>query len=420
MTKTSEWIAYHLSYGINDMAVTAEEERKIIALFSADTDASQTVLDLDSGGWMYKLFDRVDTGENLMELVQVMGGAITSPAAAAVVIKQLRRFTSMTILPSVHGMTWFAQNYVHMFSLCFELQTALRNAPGGRPLGAGLDLSLLALAAKLAGSGSQPFSGVGASGRDPRSRSIPVTDQWNLKWKDPATTRRYSNPIPGSLPGYLAGLTADERKDQAKLLLKQPIFSVLRQSYLAGLPRRSAIMMMAGKAHRLEPALVAAFVLAEQRDQSELEDAKDFQAAALALSQANTSIGLGQVVVSTARRNDLFADVLQPATRKALEHTQIAHLLASDEFNIFAVARYIRQVADDATRFSAEMLPNTVAKFTKVDFTAFGRESNLWPDDNIRALGSEYTSRAWDDNLSPGWGDFVFEAYRDIKASGVL
>jgi hypothetical protein len=30
-------------------------------------------------------------------------------------------------------------------------------------------------------------------------------------------------------------------------------------------------------------------------------------------------------------------------------------------------------------------------------------------------LGSEYTSRPWDDVLSPGWGDFVYAAYRDVE-----
>ncbi len=50
----------------------------------------------------------------------------------------------------------------------------------------------------------------------------------------------------------------------------------------------------------------------------------------------------------------------------------IAGLLASDEFNIFAVAR------------------------------------------------SEYTSRPWDDSLFTGWGEFVLAAYEDVRASGVF
>ena len=51
---------------------------------------------------------------------------------------------------------------------------------------------------------------------------------------------------------------------------------------------------------------------------------------------------------------------------------------------------------------------------------AFANNSSTWQDDNIRALASEYTSRAWDDALSEGWGYFVFEAYKDVRASGVF
>jgi len=45
----------------------------------------------------------------------------------------------------------------------------------------------------------------------------------------------------------------------------------------------------------------------------------------------------------------LFSDLLSPGTRGRLAHDQIARLLDSDEFNIFAVAKYIRQVANAAT-----------------------------------------------------------------------
>jgi hypothetical protein len=75
-------------------------------------------------------------------------------------------------------------------------------------------------------------------------------------------------------------------------------------------------------------------VLAEQRDQSSNEDAKDYTAA-VSMKRANTSIGLGQVVVSTAMRNDLFADLLPASVRSGLEHKQVAKYLTSDEFNLF-------------------------------------------------------------------------------------
>lgn len=47
----------------------------------------------------------------------------------------------------------------------------------------------------------------------------------------------------------------------------------------------------------------------------------------------------------------------------------------------------------------------------------FAAHSASWPDDNFRVLGMYYTSRAWaDDVRSAGWGQFVFEAYRDARA----
>lgn len=236
---------------------------------------------------------------------------------------------------------------------------------------------------------------------------------------DAATVAEYSNPIPGSLPAYLAGLTSTERSQQAELLLNLSISSVESSSFVGSLPSRAQIITAAATAHNLHPQMLAAFLLAEQRDQSLNEDAKDYIGATSLLS-GNTSIGLGQVVVSTARRGDLFADLLSTETRSDLGHDQIARLLASDEFNIFAAARFIRQVADDGSGISISTLPNTQSAFPGIDMSAYANNSATWPDDNIRALASEYTSRAWDDRLSVGWANFVFEAYRDVNASGVF
>lgn len=136
--------------------------------------------------------------------------------------------------------------------------------------------------------------------------------------------------------------------------------------------------------------------------------------------QGNTSIGLGQVVVSTARRHNLFSDFISASIAAKLSHDEIARLLTSDEFNIFAVAKYIRIVADQASTLTAATLPNTVATFPGINFAAFGAHSSGWPPDNISALGSEYTSRAWDDSVSPGWGGFVYEAYSDVTSAHVL
>lgn len=202
-------------------------------------------------------------------------------------------------------------------------------------------------------------------------------------------------------------------------MLRRPIVTIYPHSYDRVIPSRADIIRVAGRVHNLEPALVAGMVLAEQRDQSSNEDAKDYTAA-VSLKRANTSIGIGQVVVSTAMRNDLFADLLPAPVRGGLDHKEVAKYLTSDEFNLFAVARYARKVANNGSRLVLASLPNTQAEFPSLNMRAFGQNSITWPRDNISALGSEYTSRAWDDKLSPGWGDFVLKAYDDMKGSGVF
>ncbi|WP_432212563.1 Tsi3 family protein [Pseudomonas aeruginosa] len=48
-------------------------------------------------------------------------------------------------------------------------------------------------------------------------------------------------------------------------------------------------------------------------------------------------------------------------------------------------------------------MPKTRGAFPSIDLRAYAGNPRNWPRDNVRALASEYTSRPWDDNLSPGW-----------------
>ena len=94
--------------------------------------------------------------------------------------------------------------------------------------------------------------------------------------------------------------------------------------------------------------------------------------------------------------------------------------MASDEFNIFATARYIRILANEGSRLNIA-LPQTRAEFPNLDLSAYANHSSTWPDDNIRVLGMEYTSTPWDDSLIVlGWAHAVFESYQDVMASGVF
>lgn len=104
--------------------------------------------------------------------------------------------------------------------------------------------------------------------------------------------------------------------------------------------------------------------------------------------------------------------------------------------NIFAVAKYIRTVANAAPPYwndSKAMLsegawdpgaadPNRSALhgFPQLNALAFHDHSSAWPLDNVKVLGSEYTSKPWDGGIEGGWADFVGAAYLDVKQSGVF
>ncbi|WP_223761503.1 hypothetical protein [Corallococcus sp. AS-1-6] len=206
---------------------------------------------------------------------------------------------------------------------------------------------------------------------------------------------------------------------QAELLLRRPITTVMPGIWGPRPPSRAEVLKVAARHHGHEPALVAAFLLSEQRDQSGLEDAKDY-ASATSLMAHNASLGLGQVVVSTATRHKLLSDAISNETMRNSSHAKTARLLIDDALNIFAVAKYLRIVADEGARRGIGKLPVTQSAYPGIDMSAYGRRFAALPADNIRALGSEYTSRAWDDVVSVGWGEFVFEAYRDVKAARVL
>ena len=263
-----------------------------------------------------------------------------------------------------------------------------------------------------------PFSGVGATGVNPTDLpSIAFGDQLKLLNKDPATVTKYSNPL-GDLGAYLSQLSPQDKLNQAQTLVGQPISTLFPDAYPGYPPSRAKVMSAAARKYDLTPQLIGAIILAEQRDQTRDEDAKDYQAA-VSIKSANTSIGLGQVVVSTAIKYELFTDLLGQPVRRGLSRKAVATLLASDEFNIFATARYIRYVANLASQQDLRKLPKTRGAFPSIDLRAYAGNPRNWPRDNVRALASEYTSRPWDDNLSPGWPMFVDDAYATFLDPGM-
>ncbi|KAA5606040.1 hypothetical protein F1188_08490 [Roseospira marina] len=408
MTQTGRDIEALLTTGWTHWTVSSAEERVIIAKLRADSMPDATLRYLHTRGRIPDLLSRVDARR--VELMQAIGG-LASPATAATLRPLVLRMARRDYHPSYIAMMGGGPEYI--FDLSHDLQTRIR------PLGVTSAAAPLTAAVRRArGSGPRgPFSGVGATGRHAPSLDIPLGDQWDLAWGDAAAHQSYGNPL-GNLSAYLRGLTPTQRTNQARLLVRRPIVSILPSSYRTRPPSRASVFRAAANTHRLEPELVAAFVLAEQRDQSQNEDAAEFHGA-VSVMAGNTSIGLGQVVVSTAMNADLFADLLSASVRRGLSHRQVAWLLTSDEFNIFAAARYIRRTADRAPTNPAR-LPRTMTQFPGTDLSKFSQHSRNWPADNIKVLGCEYTSTPWDDDLrGGGWGWFVHQCYTDIQTSGV-
>lgn len=424
LTPTSDMVEYDLSYAWDDWEVTAAEETRILNALGRDPDLSTTISDLRAAGMLNVLFERIDEPGNQRRLLHILGRGLNAAAQAMVepFVRRLGRGAELQFNLGRFGVTTAAPAFNPTPLEASVVGTARTSRTG-----------------HTGGHLTEPFTGVGATGVIPVTRyagtfystpgvpQIPLGDQALLAAGHAATVATYDNPIPGSLPAYTTSLSGTQRTQQAELLLRRPIASVEERSYEGNLPSRAQVISAAARAHNLHGALVAAFILAEQRDQSQAEDAKDYQGAT-SIMQGNTSIGLGQVVVSTARRRDLFADLISSQTRataglnrtSGAGHDATARLLASDEYNIFAVARYIRQVADQGSTLSLAALPYTASTYPGIDFLAYAKNSTTWPDDNIRALGSEYTSTAWDDNLVPGWGEFVYQAYLDVRATGLV
>lgn len=254
-----------------------------------------------------------------------------------------------------------------------------------------------------------PLTGVGMTGIRPGEISVPYWDQLMLLNKDPATTARYKNPLQPHAPGDepVEGLDFAEIPALTEVLLSRPISTAFEQAYEAELPTRRDVIRAAATQYNLTPELVTAFIMMEQIDQSQLEDAADYAAADWGF---DTSIGLGQVLVSTAIEHDLFSDLVLESD---LPRQWVVTLLAEDDANIYATAKYMRIVADQAAQ-DAERLGGTgfseseyQRRFPGFDPAAYAQHSSEWPKANIKALASEYTSEPWDGEIKSAWGGYV-------------
>ncbi len=192
-----------------------------------------------------------------------------------------------------------------------------------------------------------------------------------------------------------------ERLRFAEVFLKQPISTVNPEAYDGKIPSRADVLKAAGKLHGVDPRIVAGFLLSEQSEQSQNEDAMDYQAAAWA--GHNTSVGIAQIQVRNATHDGgkLLDGTVDADTRRTMSHADAARFLASDEHAIFAAAKFIRELADAGAKKFAKpgSLPATRAQFPDMDYSALGKDSSYWTSEHVLLLGSEYTSTPWDDDL---------------------
>jgi hypothetical protein len=401
LTPASDQIVPLLSYSWNDWAVTADDERQVLGLLRVDPDLSATIVDLNTAGMLDELLERIDEPAHRRDLLRLLGAGLNS--AARTLVEPLIQDMGVN-----RGPTEGSQIQYNLGRIGVKGRGAAFDPGGYRDL--------------ISGDSMAAFTGVGATGVNPTERGYG-------DWLGGAGLNAFDdhiNPI-GGLGDYLDTLSADQRRRQVELLVRQPISTNFADSYAGELPSRLQVIQAGADANRLEPELVTAIILAEQRDQSQVEDARDF-IGGFVLGR-NTSVGLGQVLPSTARRNDLFSDLLtnraspmaHTTARANINPSWMIRVLASDELNIVAVARYIRVVADDGATRSIATLPKTKKVFPGIDLAAYAKHSSAWPVDNVGALGMYYTSRAWTDSLdSAGWGWFVMQAYADVKAAKVF
>ena len=412
MTTVSTRVQKLVDYWDNTYMSSSEED-DTVDLLRGDGSLSKTINDLERANSLNNLILRVDDDKYRRRLLQLLGGQLGSGAY-------------LTVRKHVK---FLAPKWMFMYDASHDLQRGLGKAGVARSYSGLSKKKRKALKRRLgmgSSSDSAPFSGSGATRNNPaRLSDIPLIDQAEMVGGNEKTKARYDNPL-GDLNVYLSRLGSTKRRFQAELLCNSRITTLFFYSYgrtpsiaRRRCPTRSSVIRAAARVHKLEPELVAAFLLAEQRDQSKNEDRKDFQAA-VSILQKNTSIGLGQVTVSTAKGADLFADLLASTTRKRLTHNQIALLLCSDEFNIFAVAKYIRKVADTAHKMSAGNLAKTKTALPDLDVSLFKQHSSKWEAENVVALGSEYTSKPWDGKMYNAWGMFVLNAYQDVVTAGIF
>lgn len=257
-------------------------------------------------------------------------------------------------------------------------------------------------------SNNTQWGGSGITGVYPGSRErIPFTDVIKLWRRDSETLIKYDD-VRGTPPSFITGKRNFKRQDYVDVFLNRPIVTKDPDAYCGTTPSRAALIRSAACKHGIAPHVLAGFLLAEQQDQTINEDRVDYQAGAgLGGAGKNTSVGIAQIQMKNgmAKNADIFSDLL-PSYIRGSNRVRVASYLASDEYAIFAAARFIRNLANEgAKKMESGGLPNTRARFPNA--TPAVLRGDRWNEDAVMILGSEYTSTPWDDDLHQTWGRLI-------------
>ncbi len=372
-----------LSYSPTSWSVPPARQCELIHVLRKDTRLPATLIELRRRGAIKRLIHRVEVAPWRRELLDILA-ARAGAAETEAILEEL----SLLDLRVIHGTESATLSLAdELWQVRFNL-VRLGVPPRGGPF------NVAPFRRLIPEDPSKPFTGQGATGVHPGARALSLSEQWGLLLEASSLLARYQH-APGDVARYLANISELERHQQALLVLMRPITTVMPEVWGPLPPTRADVIVAASRYYGHEPALVAAFLLAEQRDQTALEDTEAYTVAT-SIAMQNTALGLGQLAISTAARTGLLSDAICERTLKHSSHPVIARLLTDDALNIFATARYLRLLATETQPFM------TLPALT------------------IRALGIEYTRKPWDEEAFPCWGDFVYEAYKDVKASRIF
>ncbi len=252
------------------------------------------------------------------------------------------------------------------------------------------------------------FGGSGISGVFPGDRErIPLGDMARMVAGDVETRGRYDDVMPPR-PEFLTGQPNPSQEQYITSFLNQNIVTKDTDAYCGQVPSRSSIIRLAACQHNINPHILAGFLLAEQQDQTINEDRVDYQGGRGILGIGrNTSVGIAQIQVENGMANhgEIFSDLIPDYLPRG-RRQNVVDYLASDEYAIFAAARFIRNLANQgADRWNSPGLSQTRQQFPNI--TPADLRGGRWNESVVRLLGSEYTSRPWDDKLHLSWGGVV-------------